>query len=60
MSQSSDYLGTGSMSALTNLGLPLFRYHAYGGGGLTIWDGEDDAEEFVYPVRKPVDGRHSP
>lgn len=28
----------------------LRRYHAYEGGGLTIWDGEDDREEFIYPA----------
>ena len=31
------------------LGLPT--YDAFGdSGGLTVWDGENDAEEFVYPV----------
>jgi hypothetical protein len=31
------------------LGLPTFS--AFGdSGGLTVWDGENDTEEFVYPV----------
>ena len=30
------------------LGLPT--YEPYEGGGLTVWDGENEREEFVYPV----------